>query len=98
MLREIKNRDCHYFKDEFNYIWGEFKTFHINGELNRHANYHNGARHGEHKRWNIHKRLIGHIYYVNDKMVHDFLLNPISDEEKMLLVLRYGGKLLPKED
>lgn len=59
-----------------------------------------GRFHGESISWKDSTReaVFWHSYDVNGVEVHDFLLNPLSDEEKVLLVLKYGAPLLDKSE
>ena len=98
MLREIKNREFHYFVDSLGNIQGVCKSLYPNGNRCGHRHYVNGIPHGETKSWGKNGKLYTHRYLANGELVHDFLESPLTDEEKMLLVLKYGGKLLPKED
>ena len=77
-------------------LHGEYKSWHDNVVLCNHGHCADGKLHGEYKSWYDNGGLRGHQYYVNDELVHDFLESPLSDIEKMLLVLKYGGKLLPR--
>ena len=95
MLREIKNKYSHYFMDELGRIQGEGKAWYDNGVLSYHGYYVDSKQHGESKRW-YNGVLCNHEYYVGGQLVHDFIESPLTDVEKMLLVLKYGGLLLPR--
>ena len=96
MLREIKNKSEHYFEDDLGRIQGEYKAWHDNGVLWDHRYYVDGKLHGELKSWYANGVLREHQYWVDDELVHDFIESSLTDVEKMLLVLKYGGLLLPR--
>ena len=49
MLTEIKTDDQHYFVDDHHRIQGEYKRYHVNGQLRVHSFFQNGNYHGEYK-------------------------------------------------
>lgn len=96
MLTEVKNKIYHYYTDEQNRCQGEFKKWKSNGRLPRHCFYVNNGFHGEYKSWYDNGDPCRHCFLTNSsditkevralvKDVHD-----ISDEEKLLIKLKWG--------
>ena len=100
MLREYTSNYEHYFEDDDGRVQGRYLGFTTGGRVHRIGNYLNGRSHGEFIWGTGHANVIPveHAYYVNGHPIHDFVLNPLTDEERMLLVLKYGAPLLDKSE
>lgn len=101
MLTEVKNDYDHYFEDSNGMIQGVYDG-HDDGVHIRRGHYLNGKPHGEFiwSHYPVRKdgsRYVEHSFFVGGNKVHDFNENPLSDEDKLLLVLKYGAPMLPKE-
>lgn len=81
--------------DKRNGVW---YTWYPEGPLRGMYTFRDDIRHGEWKEWHDSGGLVYHWYYENGLLIHDFIESPLSDEEKILLVLKYGAPMLPKED
>jgi antitoxin component YwqK of YwqJK toxin-antitoxin module len=73
-LKEIKTEFKHYFEDESGKKQGEYKLWHVNGQLREHCYYVDGNLHGEYKWWHLNGQLSQHCYYVDGKRHGEYKL------------------------
>ena len=96
MLTEIKKDFQHYFENENCEVYGEYKDYHANGKLQTHVAYMVDSHVlGEFKSFGNNGNLLKHGFYSLEKLIHDQLENPLSEEELLLLCLEHGFKRLP---
>ncbi len=65
MLTEIKTDDQHYFVDDHHRIQGEYKRYHVNGQLRVHSFFQNGNYHGEYKSYQKNGRPYVYAFFKN---------------------------------
>ena len=70
--------------------------------------YYQGSIHGEFMQYKLHNKsrdyttrtdyftIVEHVFYSHGRLIHNFLHHPMSDDDKLLLAIKYGAKLLPK--
>ena len=73
---------------------GEYKWWYENGQLEQHCFFVNGRYHGEFKSWWRNGQIRAHCFFVNGKIVRSLIDYPVTDEDKFLLALEFGGKWL----
>jgi antitoxin component YwqK of YwqJK toxin-antitoxin module len=66
MLKEIKNKHQHYFKDKQGRRQGEFKWWWTSGQILQHCFYVNDSLHGECKTWHEIGNLGTHYFFLNN--------------------------------
>ena len=94
MLNEVKTERLHYFVNDLGKIHGIYKDYTVIGNINKYASYHNGKLHGELILY-LNGNINNHFICVHGDPIHNLLLNPLSNEELMLLCLEHGFKRLP---
>lgn len=65
MLKEIKNKATHHFRDENDIAQGEYKTWFDNGDIRMHCFFIDGKVNGEFKMWRKNSQIYEHSFYVN---------------------------------
>jgi len=82
-------------------IHGEYKLWYEHGLIRIHCFHKNGSLHGEYKRWHPTGQLESHSYLLNGvsitpqviSLIED--INNITEEERLLIMLKFGIPLLP---
>ena len=90
----IKNEYQEYWLNDKKQQHGEYKLWWPNGKLSTHCFYFNGKINGEYKLWGKDGELIDHEYWCHGKRVRDLIIEPVTEEDKFLLTLEYGGQWL----
>lgn len=72
MLKEYKDEEFHYFKDENGLIQGEYKEWWSNGIMAMHCFYVDDMLHGEYKYWHTNGRIGAHYFFVDDEKQGEF--------------------------
>ena len=62
---EIETDDQHYFVDDHHRIQGEYKRYHVNGQLRVHSFFQNGNYHGEYKSYQKNGRPYVYAFFKN---------------------------------
>ena len=78
-------------KDEWH---GEYKAWWFNGQLKEQCFWVNNKMHGEGKWWESDGELKCHEYWSHGKIVRDLLEEPVTEEDKFMLLLQHGGQWL----
>ena len=73
---------------------GPYNSWHINKKPYVKTYMVNDKCHGEYYYWDMYGELKQHSIFVDGEVVYDFLKNPVSDDEKLMLAFKYGVKLL----
>ena len=95
MLTEVKDDRRHYFEDDQGRRQGEYKSWHVNGNMWMYSFYVDGKLHGERKAWNGDGTLVSHTFWVNGKVYRsNLIVDPVDDKDKFVITLETGGKWL----
>ena len=93
-MRLVKNEFEEYWVNNQGVWYGEYKSWHINGQIEEQCFYFNDELHGEYKWWNDNGEIRCHEYMSHGEVVRDLKEDPVDDEDKFLLTLEYGGQWL----
>ena len=93
-MQLVKKNNREYWVNDNGLRHGEYKWWHENGQIREHCFYVNHVIHGEYKWWWDDGTLMYHGYWDNGELVSDLIEEPVTDEDKFLLALEFGGKWL----
>ena len=93
-MRLVKENKCEYWVNDKNQLHGEYKLWWPNGQLKEQCFWVNDTPHGEGKGWNRDGSVSFHYIWANGKLVSSQTGKIIPDEERFLLALTWGVKLI----
>ena len=94
-MRLVKNEFEEYWVNDKNQYHGDYKSWHINDQLDCHCFHFNDKIHGEFKVWDENGNLYYHEYWSHGEVVRNLIKEPVTDdEEKFMLTLEHGGRWL----